>query len=73
MIVGLLAQCPYWVLRRCLFGKTLYANFLTGSLFGVESKHRFLFHNGIYRRKKIKKPNKKLADGPAGISESGPG
>ena len=37
----------------------LNANFLTGSLCGVERQHRGLFHYGIYRRKKIKKQNKK--------------
>ena len=41
-------------------GKTLNANFLTSNLCGEEDYHRFLFHNRIYRRKKLK--NIKQAD-----------
>ena len=42
--------------------KTLDANFLTGSLCGVEDKHRCLFHSGIYWRKNKKKTNKNQVD-----------
>ena len=55
-------------------GKTLNANFLIGSLCGVERQHRGLFHHGIYRRKKLKNQIKKTSGyGTAGISESGSG
>ena len=39
-------------------GKTHSAYFLKGSLCGVKNKHKWVFQNGIYRRKKIKKTNK---------------
>ena len=44
-------------------GTTLNANFLTGSLRGVERQHKGLFHNGIYTREKIKKSSPKVGLG----------
>ena len=32
--------------------KTFKANFLTGTLCGVEDKHRSMFHNGISQKRK---------------------
>ena len=37
-------------------------NFLTATLSDVEDKHKCLFHNGIYRRKKLKNQIKKQVD-----------
>ena len=51
-ILGITSLCPW----------EKNASFLTGSLCGVEDKHRCLFHNDTYGRKKIKKPYKKIAD-----------
>ena len=48
--------------------KALNFNFLTGSLCGVEDKHRCLFLNGIYIGEK--KNLKTSGCGTAGISES---
>ena len=42
-------------------GKTLNANFLTGSLCGVERQHKGLFHNA-FTGKKLKKQIKKQVD-----------
>ena len=39
----------------CPLGKTFNANFLTGSLCGVERQLMCLFHNGIYTGEKNRK------------------
>ena len=67
MFFNHVARIGYYVVVS--LEKTFKANFLTGTLCGVERRHRGLFHNGIYRRKKSNK--KTSGHGIAGISESG--
>ena len=56
VIVRFLVRCSYYrSLVVVSLGKTLNANFLTRTLWVVEDQHRFLFHNGIYLRKKLNK------------------
>ena len=49
-VLGITLLCPW--------KKILKTNFPTGTLYSVEDWHRCLFHNRIYRKRKIKKKNK---------------
>ena len=64
VIIMLLVQCLY---------EALNANYLSGTLCDVEDMHRYLFHNGIYWRKKSNNQIKPSRHGTAIIFASGSG